>query len=226
VRFLVDNALSPTVAEGLRRAGHDAVHVRDLGLQAARDEEIFEHAARDVRTVVSADTDFATLLALQRAAAPSVILFRRARPRHPDLQVEPCWRTSRTSAATWSKEASSCSRRRASASGRCRPEAQVLTCRSASASGPRWRSRIYSEAATGPSVPRALVPGWSRTGRRRGNLRNGALEALHLHACGILSARPSRRLSLAAASVNPRETQPMRFEHPLDVLPAPLVIAP
>jgi predicted nuclease of predicted toxin-antitoxin system len=87
VRFLVDNALSPTVAEGLRRAGHDAVHVRDLGLQAARDEEIFEHAARDVRTVVSADTDFATLLALQRAAAPSVILFRRARPRHPDLQV-------------------------------------------------------------------------------------------------------------------------------------------
>jgi predicted nuclease of predicted toxin-antitoxin system len=150
VRFLVDNALSPTVAEGLRRAGHDAVHVRDLGLQASRDEEIFEHAARDVRTVVSADTDFATLLALQRAAAPSVILFRRARPRHPDLQVAPCWRTSRTSAATWSKEASSCSRRRASASGRCRSEAQVLTCRSASASGPRWRSRIYSEAARGP----------------------------------------------------------------------------
>ncbi len=32
MRFLIDNALSPRIAEGLNEAGHDAIHVRDIGL--------------------------------------------------------------------------------------------------------------------------------------------------------------------------------------------------
>ena len=87
MRFLIDNALSPIVAEGLRQSGHDAVHVRDLGLAAADDVTIFEHGGRDQRVIVSADTDFGTILALRKTAYPSVILFRGATPRNPTGQV-------------------------------------------------------------------------------------------------------------------------------------------
>lgn len=34
MRFLIDHALSAVVAEGLRQANHDAIDVRDLGLEA------------------------------------------------------------------------------------------------------------------------------------------------------------------------------------------------
>jgi predicted nuclease of predicted toxin-antitoxin system len=42
VKFLIDNALSPVIAERLQAAGHDAKHVRDYELQAASDDEIFD----------------------------------------------------------------------------------------------------------------------------------------------------------------------------------------
>jgi predicted nuclease of predicted toxin-antitoxin system len=87
MRFLVDNALSPEVARGLALAGHEATHVRDIGLGDADVETIFELAAAEDRIVLSADTDFGTLLAIRDVSKPLVVLFRGATPRRPASQV-------------------------------------------------------------------------------------------------------------------------------------------
>jgi predicted nuclease of predicted toxin-antitoxin system len=81
LRFLVDNNLAPALAAGLCTAGHDAIHTANTA--CADDQEIFED-----RIVISADTDFGTLLAQQGGSKPSVIIFRRTRGRRPDRHLD------------------------------------------------------------------------------------------------------------------------------------------
>ena len=87
MRFLVDANLSPKVAVRLRAAGHEAAHVGDEGLLTASDETILMHASRSRRTVISADADFATLLAVGGRSEPSLILLRSADRLTPDQQA-------------------------------------------------------------------------------------------------------------------------------------------
>lgn len=74
MKFLIDSSLSPTIVEGLKQAGHDAVHLRSYGMQSASDAEVFKFAVEQERILISADTDFGTLLALWHDKKPSVLL--------------------------------------------------------------------------------------------------------------------------------------------------------
>ena len=61
MRLLIDANLSPRIAARLRGAGHDAVHVADVGMLAAPDGAILAHAASTGLVIISADTDFGEL---------------------------------------------------------------------------------------------------------------------------------------------------------------------
>jgi predicted nuclease of predicted toxin-antitoxin system len=84
MRLLLDNNLSPKLAGPLIAHGYDVVHVRDRGLQRASDAEVLTAARDDGRVLVSADTDFGTLLARSGDTAPSVVLIRRSRGRRTE----------------------------------------------------------------------------------------------------------------------------------------------
>ncbi|WP_018635454.1 DUF5615 family PIN-like protein [Parafrankia elaeagni] len=87
MRFLLDNNLSNTLATGLREAGHDVLHVRDVELGAADDTTVLGFARDERRVLISADTDFGGILARSGLDSPSVILFRREGGRRPVEQI-------------------------------------------------------------------------------------------------------------------------------------------
>jgi predicted nuclease of predicted toxin-antitoxin system len=76
MRFLADMGVSQQVVEWLRTNGHDAVHLRDEGLQRLPNGEIFQKAGREQRIVLTFDLDFGEILAASAGQIVSVVLFR------------------------------------------------------------------------------------------------------------------------------------------------------
>src|SRR5438552_18700982 len=76
MRFLADAGLSALTVEFLIQLGHEAAHVRTLGMQRAPDLDIVERARADSSIVVTFDLDFGDVLALGVLDKPSVIIFR------------------------------------------------------------------------------------------------------------------------------------------------------
>ncbi len=84
MKFLVDINLSPRLADQLGALGHDVVHAWSLGLGSAPDAVLLERARSENRVLVSADSDFGTILAATRATTPSVLYLRGVSGRRVD----------------------------------------------------------------------------------------------------------------------------------------------
>ena len=76
MRLLLDMNMPAEFAGQLQTIGHDAVHALDAGFGGRPDADIFEHAARENRIVVTFDLDFGEIAAVARYPGPGVILLR------------------------------------------------------------------------------------------------------------------------------------------------------
>jgi predicted nuclease of predicted toxin-antitoxin system len=87
MRLLIDEDLPRSTGDLLRRYGHEAVDVRDIGLRGAKDPQIAAYAQREALCLVTGDFDFSdvrnyppgeysglVVLKLPRTATASFIL--------------------------------------------------------------------------------------------------------------------------------------------------------
>ena len=76
IRFLLDMGLARSTAEFLRSLGHDAIHLRDEGLQRLPDDRIVTKAQVEGRTIITHDLDFGRIVALSGDNVPSIVTLR------------------------------------------------------------------------------------------------------------------------------------------------------
>ena len=76
MKFLLDMGLAQSTARNLQTLGHDAVHLRDQGLQRLPDDQIIQKARAEGRIILTHDLDFSRLVAISQSQLPSVITFR------------------------------------------------------------------------------------------------------------------------------------------------------
>jgi predicted nuclease of predicted toxin-antitoxin system len=75
VRFLIDTQLPPGLVHLFIQAGHEAVHVTDVGLLTENDAKVGAYASEAGMIIVTKDEDFVTMRRLS-SGAPKVVWVR------------------------------------------------------------------------------------------------------------------------------------------------------
>lgn len=75
MKILIDQQLPPALRRWLIEKGHEAIHVREIGLRDADDELIWAYALANGMVVITKDEDFASRRSLG-SIGPGVIWLR------------------------------------------------------------------------------------------------------------------------------------------------------
>ena len=76
MRLLADMPVSPRTVAFLRELGHHVVHVLDIGMGRATDEEIVDRAKAEHMSVLTEDLDYGAILAATGEMEPGVVILR------------------------------------------------------------------------------------------------------------------------------------------------------
>ncbi len=74
--FLVDANLPRSTRDLIRRHGHQATDVRDIGLATASDQDIADHARLHQHSIISGDQDFGNVLLFPPANYHGLVVIR------------------------------------------------------------------------------------------------------------------------------------------------------
>lgn len=81
LRVLIDESLPRSVGVALAAVGFDVEDARDVGLMGKVDADVFGHAQRERRVVLSRDVDFADTLAFPVGTHHGIVVARLANER-------------------------------------------------------------------------------------------------------------------------------------------------
>lgn len=75
MKLLADESVEYPVVKALKEKGFDVVYVADF-IPGSRDEDVFNHAVKEGRTLLTADKDFGELSFRMKRVSKGVILYR------------------------------------------------------------------------------------------------------------------------------------------------------